>query len=200
VYGVRVRGWTQAATLGTALTIAATATADPQGTVGITVGAAGRGYGDDYFSEPAIELGARGDILFGRSGPSDFGVGPYVEVVTLGFDELQLGGGASLLWPIIDSAPLVTSVGPYLRAEGLWGVEPGIASSIFWGSRSYNYSAGYVIALGVIAEARFGLGSSRESSFVLGLQLDTAFLASPLIFLIDALRGGSPETDRVPGR
>lgn len=200
MYGVRVRRWVLAATLTTALTSVGVVRADPQGTVGITVGAAGRGYGDDYFSEPAFELGVRGDVLFGRSGPSDFGFGPYLELVTLGFDELQLGGGPALLLPVIDSAPIVISAGPYARFEPLWGTEPGIASSIFWGSRSYNYSSGYVMALGVIADARVGLGSSRESSFVIGLQLDTAFLASPLIYVIDAIRGGSRDTDRVPGR
>jgi len=176
------------------------ARADPQGTLGVTIGAAARGYGDDVFSEPAISLGARGDVLFGREGPSDFGAGPYLEVVTLAFDEAQFGGGLAVLFPILDSAPIVLSAGPYVRAEGLWGAEPGVASSVFWGSRSFNFSSAYVIALGVLAEARVGVGPSRESSFVIGLQLDAAFLGSPLVFLVDAIRGGSPETDRVPGR
>ena len=55
MYGVRVRRWVGAATLTTTLTIVGVVNAEPQGTVGITVGAAGRGYGDDYFSEPAFE-------------------------------------------------------------------------------------------------------------------------------------------------
>ncbi len=190
----------RACALVAATSLASEARADPQGTLGVTLGVAARGYGDDYFSEPAISLGARGDTLFGRDGPADFGAGPYLELVTLGFDEAQFGGGLSVLFPVLDSAPIVLSAGPYVRAEGLWGAEPGVASSVFWGSRSFNFSSAYVIALGVLAEARIGLGPSRESSFVLGLQLDAAFLGSPLVFLVDAIRGGSPETDTIPGR
>lgn len=172
--------------------------ADPQGSAGFTVGAAGRGYGDDYFYEPAFHLGVRGDVIFGRDDGGDFGIGPYVETLTHAFDEIQFGGGASLLIPALDSVPFIVSVGPYGRYAPLIGLEPGIATSLYFGSRSYNFSTSYVMSLGLIAEARIGLGESRENSFVLGLQVDAAFLALPFMYLAEATSSGSREAERIP--
>ncbi|MBK6520580.1 MAG: hypothetical protein IPM79_11940 [Polyangiaceae bacterium] len=173
------------------------AQADPQGTAAITLGAAGRGYGDDLFHEPAFHVGVRGDVLFGRDDVGDFGIGPYVEGLTHAFDELQVGGGAALLLPVIDPLPFVVSVGPYARYAPLVGFEPGIATSLFFGSRSYNFSSSYVLSLGFITEARVGLGSSRETSFVFALQVDAAFAALPFIFLAEAT-SPSREAERIP--
>lgn len=173
------------------------ADADPQASVGLTVGGAGRGYGKDLFYEPAFHLGLRADTMFGRTSGRDFGVGPYVELMTHAFDELQFGGGAALLLPAFDSLPFVVSAGAYGRYTPLLELEPGIASSIFFGSRSYNFSSSYVLALGVLVQARIGLGDSRETSFVFGLQVDTGFAALPLVLAIEGARGGSPETDPV---
>ena len=52
------------------------------------MGVAGRGE-DAIWSETAFWLGARGDVLFAREGTSDFGIGPYLEIGTLAFDELD---------------------------------------------------------------------------------------------------------------
>lgn len=180
--------------------VTADAFAEPQGTAGLTVGAAGRGYDDDYFHEPAFHVGLRGDVMFGRGGVDDVGVGPYAEVLTHAFDEIQFGGGASLLIPILDSTPLVLSVGPYARYSLFVELEPGIASSVFFGSRSYNFSSNYVMSLGFIAQARVGLGATHETSFVFGLQVDLGFAALPFMFLAEAMSGGSPETDTIPGK
>lgn len=177
--------------------VAEPAQADPQGTAALTIGAAGRGYGDDLFHEPALHLGLRGDVLFGRDAVGDFAVGPYVEGLTHAFDEVQLGGGASLLLPAFDALPFVVSVGPYARYAPLVGFEPGVATSLFFGSRSYNFSSDYVMSLGFITEARVGLGSSRETSFVFALQVDTAFAALPFIFLAEATQV-SRDAERIP--
>ncbi|NUP10269.1 MAG: hypothetical protein HOW73_29820 [Polyangiaceae bacterium] len=183
-----------------ALTVSLEAAAEPQGTAGFTIGAAGRGYGDDYFYEPAFHLGVRGDLMLFREDGDDFGVGPYIETLTHAFDEVQFGGGASVLFPVIDSVPLVVSVGPYGRYAPLVGLEPGIATSLFFGSRSYNFSSSYVMSLGFITEARIGLGDSRETSFVFGLQVDGGFAALPFIYAIEGAKGGSREAEKIPSR
>src|SRR5690606_17649081 len=127
-------------TVGTALAIATflaprAAAAEPQWNVGVDVGVAGRGEGA-LWSETTFWLGARGDVLFGREGTSDFGAGPYVDIGTLAFDELDFGGGASLLVPVLDSFPLVLSAGPYGRlGEGDPTLSPGLQGTIFWGTR-----------------------------------------------------------------
>jgi hypothetical protein len=172
--------------------------ADPQATVGLLAGVAGRGQHSRVFEEPAFHGGVHADMLFGRSSPSDFGVGPYVEALTQHFDDFQAGGGASLLFPVLDSFPIVASVGGYMRvADDDFDVQPGIATTLFIGGKSYNYSSPYVMTFGLVAQARVGLDDRRQTSFVLALQLDTAFLASPIVFLIDAIDGGSREVDPV---
>jgi hypothetical protein len=181
------------------LATAAGAAAEPQGNAGLTIGVAGRGYERNVWAETAFHLGLRGDVLFARESVDDFGVGPYLELFTHAFDELQLGGGASLLLPVIDTFPIVASFGPYARVgEDDYGFEPGLATTIFFGTRGYNFSSNYVIAAGLLLQARVGLGESGETSFIVAAHLDTAMLGMPIVFLIDAIRGGSPETDEVP--
>ena len=176
----------------------ASASAEPQGNAGLTIGAAGRGYDREIWDETAFHLGVRGDVMFGRSSTRDFGVGPYVEVFTHAFDEIQFGGGGSLLVPAVDFLPFVVSAGMYGRhGDDGAGLEPGFASALFWGSRSYNFHANYVMAFGLLGQFRLGLGDSRETSIVIAAQLDIAAMALPFIFLVEAARGGSHDTDPV---
>ena len=185
----------------TLLAVPRAAAAEPQGSVSLTAGVAGRAYHRRFWDETEFHLGLHGDVLFGRSSTHDFRVGPYAEVLTDGFDEIQAGIGASILLPIIDSIPLVLSAGPYGRiGKGGCGVEPGVAGAVFWGSRSYNFSANYAMSLGVFTQIRAGFGPSKETTLILGAQMDLAFLSLPIVFLVDAIRGGSKETDRVPGK
>ena len=168
------------------------ARADPQASVGLTIGAAGEGLDDQFWKRrTAFHLGLHGDILFGRRSTADFGVGPYVEIITHAFDEVQFGGGVSGLMPVIDSFPIVVSAGAYGRkgSEG-YGVEPGVAGELFWGARSYNYHSRYELSGGLLTQVRCGFGPSRETSIVLAAQVDLVLLALPVLFLVAAARGG----------
>lgn len=177
----------------------ARAEADPQGNVGLTIGAAARGFDRELFEEPAFHLGMRGDVLFAREAASDIGIGPYAELFTHAFDELQFGHGVSLLVPVVDTFPLIFSAGGYGRiGQDDFGVEPGIATAVFFGTRGLNFSAHYDIAAGLLVQGRIGLGSSEEVSMVIAAQLDAAFLGMPVVYVLDAARGGSEETDTVP--
>ena len=179
--------------------IANVALADPQGSAALTIGVAGRGYHRRIWDKTEFHLGLRGDVLFGRSSTHDFGVGPYAEALTDGFDEIQAGAGASVLLPIIDSLPIVVSAGPYGRlGKGGYGIEPGIATSLFWGSRSYNFNANYVMTFGLLGQFRAGFGPSKETTIIVALQVDLAFLSLPIVYIVEAAKGGSRETDRVP--
>lgn len=174
------------------------ALADPQANVGLVVGAAGRGQHARVFEEPAFHGGIHADVLFARDGNDDFGVGPYVDVVTQQFDEIQVGHGVSVLFPIIDTFPIVASVGTYLRAsDDDYDIQPGIAGTLFFGSRSYDFEDSYVMAFGLVAQVRAGLDDRRQTSFILALHIDTLFLASPIVFIAEAIDGGSREVDPV---
>lgn len=172
--------------------------ADPQANVGLLVGAAGRGQHERVFEEAAFHGGLHADVLFARDGTKDFGVGPYVDVVTQQFDEIQVGHGVSVLFPIIDTFPLVASVGTYFRAaDDDFDIQPGIAGTLFFGSRSYDFDDSYAMAFGLVAQVRAGLDDRHQTSFVVALHVDTLFLATPIVFLAEAIDGGSREVDPV---
>jgi hypothetical protein len=174
------------------------AQADPQATAGLTIGAAGAGLKREIWDTSLFHMGLRGDVLFGRSMNSDFGFGPYAEVLTHAFDEIQFGGGVSVLLPVIDYLPIVVSAGAYgRRGDDDFGLEPGLTGQLFWGSRSFNYHANYVMTGGLIGQMRYGLGASRETSIVVGAQLDLVVLSLPALFVINAIRGGSKDTEAV---
>jgi hypothetical protein len=171
------------------------ARAEAQGTAGMTIGAAGAGVNRKIWDKTVFHVGLRADVLFGRNRSTDFGLGPYVELFTHALDEVQFGGGVSGLLPIVDPFPLVLSVGAYGRkGDDAYGVEPGVAAELFWGTRSFNFHSNYVMAAGIMAQMRYGLGPSKETSIVIGAQLDFAALGLPLVFLINAVRGGSKDT------
>jgi hypothetical protein len=170
-----------------------------QGTVGLTLGAAGIGLEHRFWERTVFQMGLRGDMLFGRSRSTDFGVGPYLEVSTHAFDEIQFGGGISMLLPISQALPLVVSAGGYGRHGGRFGsepyaLEPGVAGALFFGGRSYNFHTGYAMAVGLLAQFRYGLGASGETAIVFGAQLDLVALSLPVQILVNALRGGSAST------
>ena len=202
----RVLAGATAASVALLLASPGSAGGPPQFGLGVTVGAAGVGPQAHLWDETVFHLGARGDVLFGRGGSTGFGVGPYVEVMTHDFGELQTGAGASLLIPVTELYPIVVSGGGYLRipwrdtpgpiAGTQYGVEPGLAGTIFFGTRSYNFHSAWEITVGLLGQARFGLGDSHETSFVVAAQLDMAALWIPIVFIVHGLQE-SPEATRI---
>jgi hypothetical protein len=175
--------------------VARPARAEPQANVSLTFGGAGVGSEGQFWDHAEVHLGVRSDVLFGHESATDFGVGPYVELGTFAFDDLHFGGGASLLLPVAEDFPLVASFGPYGRwADDDFGLEGGLGGSLFWGTRSYNFHANYVMAGGLLVGFRESLGPSHESMLVIALQADLAFIGLPLVGLIDLMRGPSGET------
>lgn len=177
-----------------ALVAAREAHADPQVNAGLDVGVAGRGVDGEVWDQTAFWLGARGDVLFGRSGDADFGVGPYLDVGTLAFDELDVGVGGSLLMPVIDSLPIVLSFGPYARVgDDDFGLGPGLQASAFWGSRSYDTHGTYEMAGGLLLALRRGFGDADDTAILIGAHLDAAVLSLPFVWIGEALGGPSAE-------
>ena len=110
--------------------LSATATAQSQSAVGFTVGAAGVGSKGAPWEQAAFHLGVRADVIFMRDSPRDVGLGPYVEMGTVGFGALDAGAGASIMLPVRDDFPVVISAGALGQLEQ-GRVRPLISSSLF---------------------------------------------------------------------
>lgn len=157
---------------------------------------------DGAFGDHAeLQLGLRGDLLFLRSRPDDFGLGPYLEASTFAFDQGQLGGGASFLLPVHDAFPFVISGGGHLRiAREDLGPRPGFDASVFWGARSFNYHGAYNMAGGLRVGYHHSFGVSPaagpttdEKLLSITAQIDVVALGLPIVMLVDALRGPSDD-------
>ena len=161
------------------------AEARPQLSSGVTTGVAFTGLRADNGPRVAYHLGGRLDLLFGRAGPSDMAIGPYLELTTAAFDTFEAGGGVAWLVPT-GSPAFVFSAGGFARTSR-FGVEPAAAATIFWGARSYNFHSSYAIAAGLFVQGRYGLvGDGRQADALGGVQLDLEYFASPFVFAYEA--------------
>jgi hypothetical protein len=171
---------------------------EPQANASLTLGGAGVGQDGEFWDDAEFHMGLRGDVLFGRDDVHDFGAGPFLEVGTFAFDELQFGGGASLLLPVHETFPFIVSAGAFGRiGDDDFGLEPGVSGSLFWGTRSYNFHANYVLSAGILAGYRHSFGDSRESVFVVAAQADLAIIGLPFIMLAQVIRGPSADAAEI---
>ncbi len=164
---------------------AAPAEARPQITSGVTTGAAFTDVRADYGPRLAYQLGGHLDVLFLRESPRDMALGPYLEVTTAAFDTFEGGGGLAWLVPTGPTA-FVFSGGGFARASR-FGWEPGVAGTLFWGSRSYNFHSAYAVGVGFFAQGRYGLGDGKQGDAILGVQLDLEYVALPFVLAYEAL-------------
>jgi hypothetical protein len=165
--------------------VTSNAEAHPQLSGGLTTGAALTDLRFPHGPRLAYHLGGRFDALFLREAPGDMAIGPYVDVATHAFDTFETGGGLSWLVPA-GSTAFVFSGGGFGRAAG-FGFEPGVAGTIFWGSKSYNYHSIYAIGVGLIAQGRYGFGDGKQADAILGAQIDLEYFALPFLFAYEAI-------------
>lgn len=160
--------------------------ADVQVTSGLTSGVAVTDLRGPGKAGVAAHLGARAELLFGRSGPKTMGIGPYAQLHTVAFRTIEWGGGLSWMFPTWGSGA-VLSGGAFARSS-VYGVEPGVAARLFWGSRSYNHFSPYALAVGLFSEGRYGLGDSKQGDVLFGVQLDLEYLALPFLYLYSSFK------------
>lgn len=163
------------------------ALAAPQASLGMTLG----GVLEDVTGGPvqgAVHWGGRGDVLFLRARGTDMALGPYVDVATSSFHDVDTGGGAEWLIPVRDDLPFVLSLGAFTRnGEGRsWA--PGFEGTLFWGSRSYNFHSWYGLAAGIFAQTRYLPDAPERADMVFGLQIDGEILLMPSMLLLGLLR------------
>ncbi len=161
--------------------VAVDAAAEPQLNVGVLPGLCLE------LSEPSdacFALAVRGDVMYGRQGIGDHGVGPALELGTMSFDDIRLAPGVSVQVPL-GALQLVLSPGGFVRAADRWDVGPNLRA--FIGSRSFNHSGSYVAAFGLSAGVDWGLRDVAERRFVIAAHLDGMWLALPWMALISWL-------------
>jgi hypothetical protein len=164
-----------------------TALADPQASLGLTVGAALENVVGPQAVGGAFHMGARGDVLFLRSRPGQMAVGPYVDLATAAFRDLDLGGGGEALLPLTEDFPLVLGAGAFARNGDGRAWAPGMEGTLFFGSRSYNFHSWYGLAIGLFAQSRWVPSSPATLDLVAGLQVDVQLLALPWLFAYEAI-------------
>lgn len=167
----------------TALLVAGTADAEPQGRVAIRTSICGVGSGA-LWQETRFCNAVTGDVLFGRQRNDDFGFGPYAEVSTAGFWDARYGGGLSVLAPVTHDFPLVFSFGAF----GHEADAVALGGSAFFGLRSYNFHGGYNFAVGFVLSGYRDLGAERATLVSVGLEIDGFFLAVPFLLAAGELR------------
>ncbi len=161
------------------------AVAAPQLGAELTTGAALTDLRASNAPRLAYHLGGRFDLLLLRDRAGTMALGPYVDVATAGFDTFETGGGLEWLVPAGDTA-FVFSAGGLARTSR-FGWEPGVAGTIFWGSRSFNYHSAYALGVGLFAQGRYGFGDGKQTDAILGVQVDLEYLALPALFLYEAV-------------
>src|SRR6185437_3814369 len=155
------------------------AMADPQVSAGLTVGGAVENVVGPAPPGGAFHLGGRGSILFLRNRGSDMAIGPYVDVATASFHDLDVGAGAEWLLPVRDDLPIVLSAGGFLRDGDARSWNPGLEGTVFFGSRSYNFHSWYGMAVGIFAQTRWVPASPATLDMVFGIQIDGELMALP---------------------
>jgi hypothetical protein len=151
----------------------------------------GGGVADLRANEPlkpraVFQLGAWADAIFLRQRSSDMGLGPYVHFDTTAFDTVSFGGGATWLIPV-GSPVLSLSVGALGRSSAR-GLEPALSTTLFFGSKSYNFHSLYGLSAGLFAQARYGVGKSDQADLLFGAQVDLAIMALPFIYVIESFK------------
>lgn len=162
----------------------ARAEAAPQLSAGMTTGVALTDLREESGPRPAYHLGGRFDALGLRERAGTMAFGPYVDVVTAAFDTFEAGGGIEWLVPAGDTA-FILSGGAFARTSRM-GWEPGVAGTVFWGARSFNYHSSYSLGAGIFAQGRYGLGDGNQADAIFGVQLDLGYLALPFILAYQA--------------
>jgi hypothetical protein len=168
------------------LFVATIASARPQWSSQLEVGAIGEGNSDGLWKRTRFDLGLQGEVLFLRESPSDFGLGPYVQARTDWFQSGEYGGGLVALLPVGNTFPFWIGGGGFgRRTMGDWS--PGVNGFVAWGARDFNYSSNYAMAFGLVLDVRRHYGDLPATDVVLAARIDLEVLALPWIFLTSAV-------------
>jgi hypothetical protein len=159
-----------------------------QWNVGLPVGVCGVGTEDAFWDRTRFCGAVRSDVLFLRERESSLGLGPYASVGTAAFDDARIGGGASLLLPVLEDFPIVLSLGG-LAQLGDGPAAPGAEAWLFWGAHSFNFHDSYALRNGLLLGVQTTFEDERRSALWLTAQIDAAWPLLPFVMLAGWLQG-----------
>jgi hypothetical protein len=159
----------------------------------MSLGVAGTGT-HELWSDTHFFGALRGDVLFGRDRSSDVGIGPALEIGTVGFSDARLMAGGTALLPLGDLFAVGLTPGAYLRFVS-GEVVGGVAGRAFFGVRAHNYTGSYALATGLVLGLDRDLGFRDEHAVTVALELDGALLALPFVMLVSWIRGPRATND-----
>jgi hypothetical protein len=166
--------------------VSAPARAEPEWTSALVGGVAGVGH-DSVWQGTRFYGALRGDALFFRTNRHAFGLGPAVEVGTVGFSDVRLHGSATVLAPIGEFLAVTLSPGGFIRSSSQ-GAVGGVSGRAFFGMRAYGYTD-YALNAGLVVGFDRDLGGPSQNAIVVGAQVDGLALALPVLFIISWLHG-----------
>jgi hypothetical protein len=162
------------------------ARADVQVGSGIALGVAGTG--DSVAWSHTKFFGAlRGEALFGAASPRAVRLGPALELGTVGFSDLRVTAGPTLMVPLDEILAISLTPGAYVRTND--GATFGLSSRVFFGVHPWNRVGSYAMSGGLLVGLDRDLGESRENAFVVAAQVDGMLLVLPAILLFEWIRG-----------
>jgi hypothetical protein len=159
--------------------------AEPQWDSSLRAGVTGGGTRTSPWQTTYFYGALNGDVLFGRNSSSDLGLGPFVDLSTVGFSDLRLSAGPTLLVPL---SSLVTQLSLGAYAIPTSPSSTGLHTQLFLGGRSYNYHANYSPSLGVVLGLDYGLTSS-QITMTGAVAIDLEYIAIPFMILYGTIRG-----------
>jgi hypothetical protein len=171
--------------------IAESALADPQASIGLTAGAAVQDVVGPVGPGVSVHAGAHADLLLLRDHNGQMALGPYLDVATAGFHDLDTGAGLSWLIPLTPDVPAVLSAGGLVRNGDGRNWAPGLEGKLFVGSRSFNFHSWYGLAAGLFVQTKWVPDSPSTLDLVVGLQIDMELVVLPAMLVWGALTHGS---------
>lgn len=146
-------------------------------------------------AEAETDLALRVDLLLGAPEPEVVRVGPHLELRTGAFDTAEIGGGLTVLLPVVTHGfPLMLTGGAgYASREGpLDG--PFAFATVALGYRAYNYHSAYGFGLALYVTGRTSIDDDSVREITAGVEIDLEFLiAIPAMFVVQLLGAEDPD-------
>jgi hypothetical protein len=166
----------------------AEAAAAPKVGTGLALGVAGSSSDGEVWSDTHFHGALRADVLWGRDGARDAGLGPALELGTLGFSDARFLAGATAFLPLdgLLSVSLTPAIGARTDRTG-WS--PVAGARALFGIRVFNHYGAYDLAGGLLAGFDRDLDADGTTAVTIGAQLDGMVLALPFLLLASWIRG-----------
>ncbi|MBC7174070.1 MAG: hypothetical protein H5U40_16630 [Polyangiaceae bacterium] len=159
----------------------------------------GSSLGEGQEKDFIMELGLRGDMLFGRPGNRNIRIGPTFEFRTGHFHTVEYAAGAMALFPTAPGWPIQLSVlGGYAHRFNFDPTHDDgavLVTNLAYGYRSFNHFARYGVGVNFYVSGRVHLDNTQAYEITGGLEFDLAlaFFVPVSMVRMAATEKGDPD-------